>query len=107
MRTESVTNKQLEILILLYRYRFLNRIHIQHFLNHKNHSRITPWLKDLTTKKIINRIYSQTQENINKPAIYYLANKSKHILKNNEECNPKVLDRVYREKYRSETFRSH
>jgi len=107
MTTESITNKQLEILIFLYRFRFLNRIHIQKFLNHKNHSRITPWLKDLTNKQIISRIYTQTLENINKPAIYYLANKARHILKDHEKCNPEALNRVYREKHRSETFRNH
>jgi hypothetical protein len=104
MRTESITTKQLEILILLYRFRFLTRIHIQQFLHHKNHTRITPWLKDLTNKHIINRIYSQTQENINKPAIYYLATKRKPILSNQKQCTGQALQRVYREKYRSKSF---
>lgn len=107
MTIESITNKQLEILILLYRFRFLNRIHIQKLLNHKNHSRITPWLKDLTDKNIITRIYSPTLGEINKPAIYYLANKSRQILKENKNCNPDILSRVYREKHRSATFRDH
>lgn len=104
---EPVTSKQLEILLLLYRFRFLNRIHIQTFLKHKNHTRITPWLKDLTDRNIISRIYSQTIGNINKPAIYYLAVKSKHILEKNEKCNPSLLKRVYREKQSSPTFRDH
>ena len=103
----TVTNKQLEILLLLYRYRFLTRTHIQQFLNHKNHSLITRWLKDLTDKQIINRIYKKTIPNINKPAIYYLATKSRSILKEQKECNPDLLNRVYREKYRSEAFRQH
>jgi hypothetical protein len=107
MTTESITNKQLEILILLYRFRFLNRIHIQKFLNHKNPTRITPWLKDLTDKHIISRIYTQTLGEINKPAIYYLANKARQVLKENEKCNPDTLNRVYREKHRSEVFRNH
>lgn len=107
MKIEQITNKQLEILVLLYRFRFLNRTHVQQFLNHKNHSRITPWLKDLTDRQIINRIYSQTIGDINKPAIYYLANKAKQILKDDERCRPEILNRIYREKHRSEAFRNH
>lgn len=107
MTTNSVTSKQLEILILLYRFRFLTRIHIQQFLNHKNHTRITPWLKDLTDKQLINRIYSPTIGEINKPAICYLANKSRQLLKDNQQCNSTVLNRVYREKHRSQAFREH
>ncbi len=107
MTTETVTNKQLEILLLIYRYRFLNRNHIQQFLNHKDHSLIIRYLKDLTDRQILNRIYSTQRTDINSPAIYYLATKSKSLLKDYEKCNPDVLGRVYREKYRSEAFRKH
>ncbi|MBW7956072.1 replication-relaxation family protein [Patescibacteria group bacterium] len=107
MTSEPVTPKQLEILLLLYRFRFLNRIHIQKFLNHKTHSRITPWLKDLTDRNIIHRIYSKTFTDIHTPAVYYLANKSRHILKDHELCSDEVLSRVYREQHRSQTFRNH
>ncbi|MEO8582122.1 MAG: replication-relaxation family protein [Patescibacteria group bacterium] len=104
---ELVTPKQLEILLLLYRFRFLNRIQIQKFLNHKSHTLITTWLKDLTDRQITNRIYSQTVGDINKPAIYYLGLKSRHILKNQKDCNPALLLRVYREKSSSQAFQEH
>lgn len=105
--TKDLTKKQLEILILLYRFRFLNRIHIQQHLNHKNDTRISSWLKNLTDKQIINRIYSQTLGEINKPSIYYLATQSRQILKEVDTCNPDLLKRVYREKTRSPGFRAH
>ncbi len=104
---EPITTKQLEILLLLYRFRFLNRIQIQHFLNHKSDTRITSWLKDLTDRKIINRIYSQTINEINKPAVYYLGLNSRHILLQDKRCNPKLLKRVYREKGSSPGFQEH
>ncbi len=109
IQIEPTTSKQDEILLLLYRFRFLNRIQIQQFLNHKSDTRVTHWLKDLTERNIIKRIYSQTVGDINKPAIYYLGLKSRHILllKFKEQCNAKLLHRVYREGKSSPTFQEH
>lgn len=99
---KDITPKQLEILILLYRYRFLNRIQIQTLLNHKNTKCINTWLKDLNDKKIVGRHYTRnTTENI-KAAIYYLMPKSKNLLINQKEVNKELLvKRIYREKIRS------
>ncbi len=107
MQLQKITPKQTDILLLLYRYRFLNRIQIQKFLNHKSNTRISQWLKDLTDKKIINRIYSQKRQYMNTPAIYYLGLKSRYHLLENEDCNPILLKRVYQEKGRSERFMDH
>ena len=71
MTLPKITNKQQEILLLIYKYRYLNRIQIQQLLNHKNKKNINTWLKDLTEKQYLNKIYSNNVgENI-KPAIYY------------------------------------
>ncbi len=102
-----ITSKQYEILFLLYRFRFLNRIHIQHFLQHKNPTRITPWLNDLTAKHCITRIYSHQFGDNTKPAVYYLAVGGRQILKHDEQCNEQGLKRVYREDLRSPQFREH
>jgi hypothetical protein len=107
MTIDDLTDKQLEILLLIYRFRFLTRIQIQQFLNHKDYSLINRYLKTLTDYQLINRIYSTKRSDINNPAIYFLATKSKSLLKDYEKCNPDVLGRVYREKHRSETFRNH
>lgn len=97
----KITPKQLEILHLLYRFRFLNRHHIQSFLNHKDPKRINEWLKDLTSKQIIGRNYSKKLgENI-QPAIYYLSSKSHRILKEQDNIDKRILKRVYRERLRS------
>ena len=102
-----ITQKQLAILILIYRYRFLNRSHIQKLLNHKDPRRIKTWLKDLTEKQYVHRIYTHTFGANAKPAVYYLALKSRQILKTQPTCNIQLLERVYTEKTRSERFRSH
>ncbi len=107
MQKLTITPKQLEILKLIYRYRFLNRIQIQSFLNHKDPKNINIWLKDLTNKKIIGRHYLNKIKENNKPAIYYLSTKSKTILLDEPDVNPDNLKRVYREHLRSQKLRDH
>lgn len=107
MNKLNITSKQLEILQLLYRYRFLNRIHIQRFLNHKDPKRINAWLKDLTDRNITGRKYSRRIKENTKPAIYHLATKSHHILLNEANTDDRLLKRVYREKNRSERLVKH
>ena len=104
---EQTTPKQLNILLLLYRFRFLNRIQIQKLLNHKDPRRINTWLKDLTTRNIIGRKYSTKLLANTKPAIYHLATKSRAILLIQPDTNEKLLKRVYREKTRSDKLINH
>jgi len=107
METPKITPKQLQILLHLYRFRFLNRHHIQSFLNHKDPKRINEWLKDLTSKQIIGRIYSKKLgENI-QPAIYYLSSKSHQILKDRDDIDKRILKRVYQERLRSRKLIDH
>ena len=101
MENLKLTPKQLEILLLLYRFRFLDRIQIQQFMHHKNHRRIIAWLNDLTEKNIIGRHYSTKLKENTKPAIYYLATKSRQILLQEPSTDETLLKRVYRDKTRS------
>lgn len=85
MNLEKVTKKQIEIIKLLAKYRYLNRLHIQKLLNHKQSHRVKVWLKDLSNKEYLVRFYSNKfGENI-KPAYYCLAVKSRSILKTDPE----------------------
>ncbi len=68
----KLTKKQQEILKLLYRFRFLNRIQIQAFLGHKDPKTINLWLRDLRAKGYVEWIYSTHFAEKTKPAIYYL-----------------------------------
>ena len=107
MKTLQITDKQLEILILLYRFRFLNRHHIQKMLHHKKHSLINTWLKDLTDKHIIGRINSEKLKDNTVPAIYHLDSKAISILKEQDTIDTTVLKIAYRDRTRSEKLREH
>ena len=56
--TSPLHARQKEILYTLYRFRFLNRIHIQRLLHHKQFNRIIAWLNNLTTTGYIKRYYN-------------------------------------------------
>lgn len=45
-----ISPKQKEILKLIYKFRFLDRIQIQILMKHKDYKRINVWLKDLAKK---------------------------------------------------------
>jgi hypothetical protein len=104
MKSVSLTSKQLEILTLLYRFRFLNTKHIQKFLNHKRPRKTNSWMKDLSEKKLVGRIYSRKFGENTRPAIYFLDTKARKILKESEGVNQRLLSRIYREKGRSKRF---
>ncbi len=100
----NITNKQKEILLLLYRFRFLNRQHIQTLLRHKNKKNINTWLKDLTEKGYINRIFKRSWTENSVPAKYYIALNGIRYLKTNPDCKKEYLRKLYREKDRSQKF---
>lgn len=105
MLTTIITTKQLEILLLLYKFRFLNRQQIQTIMNHKTFNRVNAWLANLTEKNLISRTYSKkVGENV-KPAVYFLNPKSRQILKDHPDVVAAQLNRIYQEKNRSPYFR--
>lgn len=104
MKTTNITNKEKEILKLLYQFRFLNRIQIQAFLKHKNKKRINEWLKDLTEKEYLNRIYSNKFGENTKPAIYYIGINGIRFLKTSNDCLIERVRKLYRDKDRSSQF---
>lgn len=111
MKLSSITNKQQEILKLLYKYRFLNRIQIQQLMNHKDKKRVIVWLRDLREKQYIEWIYSTDFVEKTKPAIYYLSLNGIRCLKtlvwddDSGDVYPlKELRKRYKEKDRSRSF---
>jgi len=72
MKLPKLTTKQQDIIQLLYRYRFLNRIQLQQLMGHKDKRRIIAWLKDLRDKDYVEWIYSTDFMEKTKPAIYYI-----------------------------------
>ncbi len=100
----KLTKKQQEILLLLYRFRFLNRIHIQTLLNHKDYHRINIWLKDLTQKEYTGRIYSNKLKENTIPAKYYLKINAIRYLKTRAECHKEYFNKLYTEHKKSPAF---
>lgn len=104
MKVLPITNKQKIILLLLFRFRFLNRIHIQKLLKHKQHNRINTWLKDLTEKQYIARIINDQSTIHNIPAIYHLTKNAIPFLRTQTSCEKSYLNKLYREHKRSKYF---
>lgn len=106
----KLTKRQDDILLYLYRFRFLHRLHIQKLLGHKHFNRIIIWLNQLTTEQYIHRYYNSKTVTI--PAQYSLGPKSrKYLLTKAEEkesmIQPHLLDRIWREHSLSEQFHTH
>lgn len=51
MKINKITPKQIEIILLLYKFRFLNTNQFKTLLKHKDIRRINSWLKDLNKNK--------------------------------------------------------
>lgn len=101
----TLTSRQLEILLLLYRFRFLTRSHIQTLLHHKNHAHILKWLNELTSQNYITQYYTKTIPA--SPAIYSLAKLGRSYLKIHTDSNTKHLSRLRRDPIYTSKFRNH
>jgi hypothetical protein len=104
MTLPKITNKQTEILTLIYQFRFLNRTQIQQLLKHKDPKTINTWLKDLNEKQYLNRIYSNTIGANTKPAIYYTAINAIRYYKSLGQDNNTYLKKLYRDNERLQSF---
>ena len=104
MNLPKLTTKQAEILKLLYKYRYLDRIQIQKTLQHKDKRRILAWLKDLRDKHYVEWIYSTDFIEKTKPAIYYLGINGIRHLKALDEYPIEEVRKRYKDDNRSRTF---
>lgn len=102
MKIKPITYKQLEIIIFLYRFRFLTVYKFQRLLNHKSHDRIRIWLNDLLDKGLIGKIKSEELPNI--PAYYFLENGGIKILRDQEDIYKPSLKKLYEEGQRTQKF---
>jgi hypothetical protein len=101
----NITNKQQELIHLIYRHRFLKRAQIQTFLHHADRARVTTWLKDLRVKQYIDWIYDPDDLiERNKPAIYHLGLGGIRFLKTVGEYPADELRKRYSESSRKQTF---
>lgn len=114
MKLPKISNKQSEIIELLYRYRFLNRVQIQSLLGHKDKKTINLWLRDLKANGYIDWIYSTDDFALKtKPAIYYISLNSVRFLKTVQATDGTAwypledIQKRYKEATRSQPFIDH
>jgi len=104
----KITTKQKQILLQLYKFRFLNTYQLQTLLGHKNPNRTLSWLKDLISKNCIKRHYDRNSFASNaKPAIYFLAPKARLVLKSEKDLDFSELEYIYKESSRTKKFIEH
>ncbi len=103
------TTKQIEILKLIYKFRFLNRTQLQSILNHKQKQKIIIWLNQLTEQKYLKRYFDKRLATV--PAAYSLGSMArKYFLKNPElykDITAPLLSRVWRESSSTQKFKKH
>lgn len=95
----ELTGKEKEIIDLVFRYRFLNRIQIQKLLGHTFHNRVNAWLLKLVKDKYLAREYKRTWGENRKPATYYLAKKGvRYLLKTKYKGNLRLKKLLHEER---------
>jgi len=99
-KSSNITDKQQDILKLLYRFRFLKRSQIQQLLNHKDCKTINLWLKDLIEKEYIQKRDIKFPYKI----AYHLAPNGISHFKKELKYDNKLLQKYYREQDRSLSF---
>lgn len=104
MNIPPTTDRQKQIIIYLYKFRYLTINHFQKLLSHKDPHRIKEWLKDLKEKKYIASI---KDKNITHPTIYCLDTKARYILKDSKDSDQTFLNRLYKEKNKEKSFIDH
>lgn len=105
MTLPTITNKQQQIIRLLYRYRFLDRKQIQTLLQHKDKRRIITWLKDLREKQYVQWIYDGDDFAAKtKPAIYYIGLAGIRYLRTTGGYPTLELRKRYKEPSRTQSY---
>ena len=105
VHTQPVTRKQVEILQLIYRYRFLKREQVQALLGHTDKRRISAWLKDLRERHYLEWVYDPDDFiGRTRPAAYCLGLNGIRLLKAMNSYPLPELRKRYRERSRSAAF---
>ena len=104
MTQPTITKKQQEIIRLIYRYRFVNRIQLQALMQLKDKKRLGVWLKDLREQHYLGWIYSTDFAEKTKPAIYYLSRNGVRFLRGLGEFPLGELHKRYKESSRTPAF---
>jgi len=106
MAKRIISKQQHIILLLLYIFRFLNRVHIQKFLLNKGDRGINRLLKKLVNQGYVERDFKPIFGTLTKPAVYFLTASGREYIRNSYQYHfPKYLKRIARDKNSSKAFR--
>jgi len=107
-RYNSLNSKQLDILQLLYRFRFGTTELIAQALNVKTKNKMNERLKVLLDQEYIGRNYESEYRLLRKHATYYLLAKGiKRLREHDDKCDDAVLHNIYKDKAASDQFINH
>jgi DNA-binding MarR family transcriptional regulator len=102
----KLNHKQLNVLLLLYKFRFTTAPQLTEYLGLKSNSIIRN-LRVLLDQELIGWKYDLSYKIDRKPAVYYLEKKGLAILKENPSIDKKVLHSYYKNKDLDEEFIQH
>lgn len=92
----SATPKQKEILLHLYRFRYLKSIQLQTIMEHRSISKINFWLKDLKDKHYVGSLQLPEKGTIRSPYVYYAQARGIKSLRARTDTTETVLRRLTR-----------
>jgi DNA-binding MarR family transcriptional regulator len=104
----AINPKQLDLLRLLYRFRFATSQHLANSLNLKPYT-INQRLQILLDQEYIGRHYDGQYKIHGRPAEYYLLENGIKALKQyaGDKCDSKVLHNLYKDKHATPSFIAH
>jgi hypothetical protein len=102
----KLNSKQLRLLGLLYKFRFVTVPLLTEYLELKSNS-VSRNLKVLLEQEYIGWKYEASWKIDRKPAVYYLDKKAIGLLKEDRECDPGILHAYYKNKVLSDETRKH
>lgn len=97
-----ITKQQYQLILLILKFRYTTSDLTSKYFNHKDNKTAKDWLRDLTEKGYLNII--KKPKDITAPYIYCLAQKTRHLVKNEKTLNINMSNYFYREKNRSDEF---
>jgi hypothetical protein len=101
-----LNNKQLHLLILLYKFRFITIPYLAHYTTSKPQV-LQQRCNVLINQQYLKRDYNLTYKMDRRPAIYYLSAKGIAALKQDERTDQRLLHAYYKNKSLSDEYKRH
>ena len=100
----TLTDDQIALLRLLYRFRFGTTTSLNQLLSLNSRTSINARLETLLKRGYIGRRYEKSYKLLGKPATYYLLKESFPVLKDQKGISPVVLKNIYKDAQATDKF---